>query len=134
MTESVRAPVLDDLARGLASASDQLTVGVALVEAGSEQVLFANRYSLELWRLAAGAETTASQPLSTGLSASRMPSRPNASVMSASVLASPTPSLDVRSIESSAPQYPGRGSAKPPSPRPQAVPVAQMRRRPTVRP
>lgn len=55
MTESLRGSVLGDLARGLALASDQLTMGVALVEAGSEQVLFSNRYARDLWaRLAAG--------------------------------------------------------------------------------
>lgn len=55
MTESVGGSVLDDLSRGLALASDQLTIGVALVEAGSEQVVFSNRYAQQLWaRLAAG--------------------------------------------------------------------------------
>ena len=47
--------MLDDVARGLELASDRLTIGVALVEAGSEQVVFANRYAQELWaRLAEG--------------------------------------------------------------------------------
>lgn len=55
MTESVGGSVLDDVARGLELASDRLTIGVALVEAGSGQVVFANRYAQELWaRLAEG--------------------------------------------------------------------------------
>src|SRR5437660_3005710 len=54
MTDSVDASVLDDLARGLALAADRLTMGVALVESGSERVVFANRYAQELWARLAG--------------------------------------------------------------------------------
>ena len=54
MTASVNTSALDDLARGLSLTADRLTIGVALVESGTERVVFANRYAQELWARLAG--------------------------------------------------------------------------------